>query len=161
MIVQSKKVIPEVYSQSYDMSIFTGLLDLIYTARQIDLLRIQNAHSPKQCFDEDVPKLASFFNLGLTSNRELIQKYRILIKNKGTPDALLAAAQLSNGLEAIVDKAKYTKAKSTVITTDDYTTVIIYTDLSSMDYILFDTLMSRLAPADVFVQLRPLEEYTE
>lgn len=106
MIVQTKKLIPEIYSQSYDMSIFTGLLDLVYTARQLDVLRIKNAHSPQSCFEEDVPSLASLFGLGRISNRDLIENYRLLVKQKGTRDVVLALAQFAAGLEAIQDKAK-------------------------------------------------------
>ena len=43
-MIQTKKLIPAVYSQSYDFSIFTAVLDLVYTARELDILRARNSH---------------------------------------------------------------------------------------------------------------------
>lgn len=112
MIIQSKKLIPEIYSQSYDFSIFTGLLDMLYTARELDVLRAKNAHSPENCFEEDLTHLASLLNLPYGAKRELISDYRSLVKQKGTRDAIVALAEHSMTLNS--------KNGYLVVTTNSY-----------------------------------------
>ncbi|MCM1323002.1 MAG: hypothetical protein NC218_02350 [Acetobacter sp.] len=99
-MVQSKKLVPEIYSQSFDFSIFTAVLDLVYTARELDILRIGNAHLPTKCFQEDVPHLSSNFGLTEKATRELLAEYRMLVKQKGSQNVIAALAQFAAGLDA-------------------------------------------------------------
>lgn len=168
MIIQTKKLIPEIYAQSYDMSVFTGLLDLVYTARQLDVLRIKNAHLPQRCFDEDVASLASLFGLGITSNRDLIENYRLLVRQKGTRETVLALVQLAGGFGAqqldaelrIIRQDFYsdTSSKSIVGT---HVTLEVYLPLDSMDYELLDLLIRRLAPVGACVVVKDIKELQE
>ncbi len=92
-MIKLKKLIPEVYSQSFDMSIFLAVLDLVYTARELDILRARNSHLPTKCFEEDLPRLSSLFGLGDKATRDLLSEYRLLVKQKGTRDVVFAIAQ--------------------------------------------------------------------
>ena len=94
-MIQTKKLIPAVYSQSYDFSIFTAVLDLVYTARELDILRARNSHLPTKCFEEDISRLSSLFGLGDLATRDLLAEYRLLVKQKGTTDVVSALAQFS------------------------------------------------------------------
>lgn len=105
-MIQTKKLIPAVYSQSYDFSIFTAVLDLVYTARELDILRARNSHLPTKCFEEDISRLSSLFGLGDLATRDLLAEYRLLVKQKGTTDVVSALAQFSTDRIATSNGAK-------------------------------------------------------
>ena len=175
-MVRSKKLIPEVYSGSYDFSIFTGLIDLIYTSREVDILRIKNAHRPKRAFTEDLVHLASLFGLGTTANRELLQMYRMLVKNKGTKPAVKAAVAYVTNVRpteenVLIYKNRITlytdgTTSETVSSTDAkaktiagyHTVLTAFVDLDEMDSTLFETLVRKIAPANTTLVVRPMSE---
>lgn len=154
-MVQTKKLIPEVYSQSFDMSVFTGILDLVYTARELDSQRAKVCHSPFDCFQEDLQRLVTLFNLPLSSSRQLISDYRHLIKNKGTSVALQAAVAFSAALtpqESLVQVVK-------TIDSETHTILLTaYVDFQNLDDSLLEFLIYKIAPVGVAVQVKPLQE---
>lgn len=94
-MIKAKKLVPEVYTQSFDMSLFLGLLDLVYDGRELDELRAKNSHLPKHCFKEDLRSLSSLLSDIRTTNRDLLSLYRSLVQIKGSEDALIAIGQLA------------------------------------------------------------------
>lgn len=152
-MIQAKKVLPEVYSESFDMSIFTGLLDLIYTARELNASRAKVAHNPVQCFEEDLPRLASLFNLSTTATRQLLSNYRLMVKYKGTILAVKALAAFAAAIDPTEDYVKIIKDS-----TNTYSKVTAYLDFSAMDGKLLEQLIYRLAPVRTFVQVRHIGE---
>ena len=148
-MIQAKKTLPEIYSQSFDMSIFTGLLDLLYGARELDQMRARVCHSALNCFEEDLPRLASLFNLPVTSPRQLLDNYRLLVKRKGTALAIKSSVTFSTGLEL---------TEGAVDIERDGNKFTAYADFTKLSAALLETLLHRLAPVGAFIQLRPLSE---
>ena len=173
-MVQSKKLIPEIYSQSYDLSIFTGLLDLIYTGREVDVLRLKNAHSPNRAFKEDLRHLSSFFNLS-TDNRDLLANYRFVIKQKGTLIAIKAAIEFAINAEMLdsgvkvdltlptskkqtSDRGEYTESQEDYLKRRNFPVITAYADFAQIDIELLEELLRRVLPVTAFIQVRPLSE---
>lgn len=146
-MIDVKKRLPQVYSQSYDMSIFTGLLNLIYNSREVDNLRAKVSHCPLHCFDEDVPRLASLFGLPTSATRDILSTYRRLVKIKGTS----AAVQ-----KAVLASSKFTLQDLSVLT-DANNPSYTYTlpDLTDYDWDLFFSLIHRLAPVNTVISVEP------
>lgn len=146
-MIDVKKRLPQVYSQSYDMSIFTGLLNLIYNSREVDNLRAKVSHCPLHCFDEDVPRLASLFGLPTSATRDILSTYRRLVKIKGT----FAAVQ-----KAVLASSKFTLQDLSVLTdANKQSYIYILPDLSDYDWDLFFSLLHRLAPVNTVISVEP------
>lgn len=146
-MIDVKKRLPQVYSQSYDMSIFTGLLNLIYNSRAVDNLRAKVSHCPLHCFDEDVPRLASLFGLPTSATRDILSTYRRLIKIKGTSTAVQ---------KAVLAPSKFTLQDLSVlkdVNNPSYTYTL--PDLTDYDWDLFFSLLHRLAPVNTVVSVEP------
>ena len=146
-MIDVKKRLPQVYSQSYDMSIFTGLLNLIYNSREVDNLRAKVSHCPLHCFDEDVPRLASLFGLPTSATRDILSTYRRLVKIKGTSTAVQ---------KAVLAPSKFTLRDLSVLT-DPNNPSYTYTlpDLTDYDWDLFFSLLHRLAPVNTVISVEP------
>lgn len=175
-MVQSKKLIPQVYSNSYDFSIFTALIDLIYTSREVDILRIKNAHRPQHAFKEDLVHLASLFGLGIVADRDLIQMYRTLVKNKGTKPAVKAAVAYATNVRPTESNVTVYKNRITIYTdgttsetvssTDAetktiagyHTVLTAFSDFEEADSTLLELLIRKIAPANTTLVVRPLSE---
>ena len=146
-MIDVKKRLPQVYSQSYDMSIFIGLLNLIYNSRAVDDLRAKVSHCPLHCFDEDVPRLASLFGLPASATRDILSVYRRLVKIKGTSTAVQ---------KAVLAPSKFTLQKLSLLTdTDKQSYVYILPDISGYDWDLFFSLLHRLAPVNTVISVEP------
>ena len=146
-MIDVKKRLPQVYSQSYDMSIFIGLLNLIYNSRAVDNLRAKVSHCPLHCFDEDVPRLASLFGLPTSATRDILSVYRKLVKIKGTSTAVQ---------KAVLAPSKFTLQKLSLLTdTDKQSYVYILPDVSGYDWDLFFSLLHRLAPVNTVISVEP------
>lgn len=175
MIVQSKKLIPEVYQQSYDMSIFTGLIDIVYTARELYTNRERYCHIPGDAFEEDLPALASLFNLSHTSNRDLISVYRSLQKCKGSRAAVVSAVALAHGMltrdPINVDSDEYNginkkeldpplDVKTDVLYKIDKgkNEITVYLDVSQQNMLLLQSLIRRIAPVHTSVCVKDIAE---
>lgn len=147
-MIDVKKRLPQVYSQSYDMSIFTGLLNLIYNSRTVDNLRAKVSHCPLHCFDEDVPRLASLFGLPTSATRDIISTYRRLVKMKGTLTAVqkVVLSASSFNLEDL----------SSIPQTSPQSFVYVLPDVNGYDWDLFSSLLHRLAPVNTVIAVEPV-----
>jgi hypothetical protein len=147
-MIDVKKRLPQVYSQSYDMSIFTGLLNLIYNSRTVDNLRAKVSHCPLHCFDEDVPRLASLFGLPTSATRDIISTYRRLVKMKGT----LTAVQ-----KVILSASRFNlEDLSSIPQTSPQSFVYVLPDVNGYDWDLFSSLLHRLAPVNTVIAVEPV-----
>lgn len=151
-MIQTKKVLPEVYSQSFDMSVFTGLLDLVYTARELPALRAKVLHNPIQCFEEDLPRLASLFNLPATATRQLISNYRLMVKHKGTALAIKALIAFAAAIDPTNELVEL------VSDGDNRSLWIAYLDFTAIDADLLEKLFYKLAPVRTFIQVKHIKE---
>ena len=146
-MIDVKKRLPQVYSQSYDMSIFTGLLNLIYNSREVDNLRAKVSHCPLHCFDEDVPRLASLFGLPTSATRDILSTYRRLVKIKGTS----AAVQ-----KAVLASSKFNLQDLSVLAdANKQSYIYVLPDISGYDWDLFFSLLHRLAPVNTVISVEP------
>lgn len=152
-MIQTKKVLPEVYSQSFDMSVFTGLLDLVYTARELPALRAKVLHNPIQCFEEDLPRLASLFDLPATATRQLISNYRLMVKHKGTALAIKALAAFAAAIDPTSELVKLVSQSESGITL-----WTAYLDFTAIDADLLEKLFYKLAPVRTFIQVKHIKE---
>jgi hypothetical protein len=150
-MIRARNLIPEVYSESFDMSIFLGLIDLIYGARESYIERLKNAHSFRGCSEERIRSLAKLVGID-TSNRDLIANYNCLIKDKGTAETLKSLALLCGAAPRAVD--------NWVEINPTEGTIVFYVDTSGMDVDLFYDLLANLAPADAVVKLDPITDLT-
>lgn len=146
-MIDVKKRLPQVYSQSYDMSIFTGLLNLIYNSREVDNLRAKVSHCPLHCFEEDVPRLASLFGLPTSANRDIISTYRRLVKIKGTSAAVQKAVLASSSFNL--------ENLSVLPSADKKSYTYILPDVNGYDWDLFFSLLHRLAPVNTVIGVEP------
>lgn len=146
-MIDVKKRLPQVYSQSYDMSIFTGLLNLIYNSREVDNLRAKVSHCPLHCFEEDVPRLASLFGLPTSATRDTLSTYRRLVKLKGTQLAVK---------KVILSSTKFASSELYEITqSNPQDFVYVLPDLTGYDWDLFFALLHRLAPVNSVISVEP------
>ena len=189
-MIKAKKLVPEVYTQSFDMSLFLGLLDLVYGGRELDELRAKNSHLPKHCFKEDLRSLSSLLSDIRTTNRDLLSLYRSLVQIKGSEDALIAIGQLAADITPfdgqrnahIVYEEMKTAAEKTdwgsnysekcrlVLTrqkvtvdqniTREYIEATLYVDFTAVDINLLSALLRKFAPFDLRFIIRPASEYT-
>lgn len=146
-MIDVKKRIPQVYSQSYDMSIFTGLLNLIYNSRAVDNLRAKVSHCPLHCFEEDVPRLASLFGLPTSATRDILSTYRRLVKIKGTSTAVQKAVLASSDFNL--------EDLSVLPSVNKQSYVYVLPDLTGYNWDLFFSLLYRLAPVNTVIAVEP------
>lgn len=146
----SKNLIPEIYSTSYDMSIFTGLINLVFGAREPDLITLSSIHSSNDCRSDLVERLATLFNLK-TANRELIANYRLLIKNKGTEQSIKDLALLCGAKSILEDSNNLSLRKEE----GSQNTFLLETDVSEMDSELFYNLLKRISPVNITIKIVP------
>ena len=154
-MIQTKKLLPEVYSESFDMSIFTGLLDLVYTARELNATRAKALHNPVTCFEEELPRLATLFDLTPTATRGLLSNYRLMVKHKGSKLAIKALVAFS----ALLDPQKEL-VKIVTSYENNFSLITAYLDFTILDAQLAERLIYKLAPVGAFVQIKSLAEKT-
>jgi hypothetical protein len=145
-MIKAKDLIPEIYSNSFDMSIFTGLIDLIYGAREMRVETLKNLHSTRACAEGTVRDLARLLNLR-TSNRDLIANYRYLIHNKGKEETIKNLALLCGAIP-LEDNNWVDKEQ------DNYL-IKLYVDTKNMDIAIFYELLNNIAPVGTVVELSP------
>lgn len=146
-MIDVKKRLPQVYSQSYDMSIFTGLLNLIYNSREVDNLRAKVSHCPLHCFDEDVPRLASLFGLPTSATRDVLSTYRRLVKIKGTSTAVQ---------KVVLASSEFNLENLSVLPSDNkQNCTYVLPDVTGYDWDLFFSLLHRLAPINTVIAVEP------
>lgn len=102
-MIRTKNIIPQIYNTSHDFQLFEAILDTLFSEANIGCAKLQGLHSPRQCFEENLGKLSR--NLGIeTSDRELLKKYRLMLKNKGTMGAVEAAILYCGAELILADK---------------------------------------------------------
>jgi len=102
-MIRTKNIIPQIYNTSHDFQLFEAILDTLFSEADIGCAKLQGLHSPRQCFEENLGKLSR--NLGIeTSDRELLKKYRLMLKNKGTMEAVEAAILYCGAELILADK---------------------------------------------------------
>lgn len=154
-MIETKKLLPAVYSDSFDFSIFTGILDVVYNGRDFDLSLIKGLHAPSYVAEENLPALSRCFNLPPAS-RELLKAYRHLIKIKGTIPAIEAAIQLAGAVPVpVLVSGESSMSWGPFYDIVDQTTRVTYfVNSENLKRQLLTELLQRIVPvtADVLVK---------
>lgn len=159
-MIRAKDLIPQIYSESFDMSIFLGLIDLIYNARDAKIEILKNSHFPASCIESKLKNLAKIFNID-TSNRDIIANYKLLVKQKGTLSTIQSLALLCGAIPIPKSGTDSTWIYKIYPPEGVYTyKILINADISSMNLELFYSLLENLAPADTIISVTPIK-YTE
>lgn len=113
MILNSKTMIPQVYSKERDIQVFNKLLDIILTSCKYSIDNIGDLYDALRCPAELLPLLAYNLNYKynyadtVTSNRRIIDAFVTLERNRGSERGLRMATALSlTSLDISVDNAE-------------------------------------------------------
>ena len=146
-MIRTSTLVPEIYNTSYDFTIFEAVMDIVFNAADSKIWAVQGLHSPRDCFEENLSGLASLFNLEST-NRLLLEKFRMMLRGRGSKDAIQSALVCCGA----------TDFKQ--VPSDDGN--VVYNIVGeSFAFDLFDSLMEKLLPADIVIQVNRMESLTE
>lgn len=157
-MIRSKDLIPEVYNTSLDFKVFEAVLDILFSDADIKCSRLQGLHSPRQCFDENLGKLSELFDL-LTSDRQLLKNYRLMLKSKGTQPAIEAALQFCGA--RLAKNLPETIQNPTLSISNDKVLCTYYVIFKNFDAKLFFKLRKMLFPANMQFCLLPISSLDE
>ena len=143
-MIKTANIIPQIYNTSFDFTLFEAVIDLICNGIDSRIPSLKGLHSPEQCFNENLGNLAAQFNLN-SQDRDLLSKYRLMVKNKGTEKAVEAAIRHCGG-EIVGTPTKEE-------TSDGQYLVSYQLAFESFDHDLFDTLLRRVAPFNMQVSI--------
>lgn len=100
-MIESRKFVPEAYSESRDYQVFLKLLDLLIDAIKLDIDTFVNLINPDKCPNHMLPLLASYvgykydYNESYDTNRMIIKYFPYLIRNRGSEIGIRLATALS------------------------------------------------------------------
>lgn len=157
-MIRSKDLIPEVYNTSLDFKVFEAVLDILFSDADIKCSKLQGLHSPRQCFDENLGKLSELFDL-LTSDRQLLKNYRLMLKSKGTQPSIEAALQFCGA--KIVKNLPNATQNPTISSSGDKILCTYYVIFKNFDAKLFFKLRKMLFPANMQFRLLPISSLDE
>ena len=101
MILNSQKMIPQVYSKERDIQVFNKLIDIILTSCKYDIDNLGDVYDAYRCPVQLLPLLAYTLNYNynfsdtVTGNRRVIDAFALMERNRGSKTGLLMAAALS------------------------------------------------------------------
>lgn len=100
-MLESRKFVPEAYSESRDYQVFLKLLDLLIDAIKLDIDTFVNLINPDKCPNHMLSLLASYvgykydYNESYDTNRMIIKYFPYLIRNRGSEIGIRLATALS------------------------------------------------------------------
>ena len=157
-MIRSKDLIPEIYNTSLDFKVFEAVLDILFSDADIKCSKLQGLHSPRQCFDENLGKLSELFDL-LTSDRQLLKNYRLMLKSKGTQPSVEAALQFCGA--NIIKNLPNAVQNPTISDLGDKILCTYYVIFKNFDAKLFFKLRKMLFPANMQFRLLPISSLDE
>lgn len=153
-MIRSKDLVPEIYNTSLDFKVFEAILDTLFSEANVNCARLQGLHSPRQCFDENLGKLSGLFDL-LTSDRQLLKNYRLMLKSKGTQPAIEAALQFCGAFPE--ENLQNNKPNPEIKDTDKGIICTYFVAFKNFDSKLFFKLRRMLIPANIQLCLLPTD----
>ena len=175
MLLNSKQMIPEVYSRERDMQVFTTLIDLITTANKYDIDTWYKIYDAMVCPEEFLPELANTINYKydnantVTSNRQIIDVFMLMLRHKGCEIGLKMATALSltsanvssESVEMEDVVADYISALSALRIIVDHENAMITIDYPNV-YTQVRYLLDYVRPVGMLIYLRSIaNELTE
>lgn len=166
MLMNTKTMIPQVYSKERDMQVFNSLLDILCTFCKYKIDNLGDLYDSMKCPESLLPMLASTLNYKynfedtVTSNRRIINAFTIMERNRGGKIGLLMAAALSlTSLDISKNNAEidttqdYMDALRNLHISFDYENARIVIDYPNI-YTLVRYLMDYVRPVGMYLQLR-------
>jgi phage tail-like protein len=152
-MLESKTLVPSIYSKSRDFSAILKLLDLIINNSKIDSDTFTSILNPDTCPSKLLPLLASYvgyeydYLYSYEVNRNIIKHYRELINYRGSEQGIRLAALLSVNIE---NPDVNTPISSLVDISFDRNLGIIEVSLYYEDYLLkINDLLEIVKPAGI------------
>lgn len=159
-MIITKKLVPQIYNTSYDFTLFEAAFDMAFNSVDNRIGSVRGLHSPVNCFEENLQKLASLFNLP-EAERNLIKNFKNLIKIKGTRPAIEESLFLC-GIDRIVSyKISEHNISEQEKPTQYFTTIEYLVNFSSFKDTLFTFLMEKLAPANCQIKVSLIDRITQ
>lgn len=145
-MIKTKDLVPEIYNTSHDYKIFEALLDAVFNKSDVNSKSLQNLHNPGKCLQENLYRLAAFFDLP-TADRVLLRYYRLLRKSKGTRGAVESAIEACGAT---------IKSEPDIVNPTNTNCQITYAvEFNNFDVRLFDVLRRRLIEFNCQLRLIP------
>lgn len=100
-MVQTEKLVPEVYRQSRDYQVFLKMWDIVLNTVKFDIENWLDLYDPLTCKFELLPTLADHIGYkynyarSITENRVIIKTFNKLIRNRGSEVGIKLAMALS------------------------------------------------------------------
>jgi phage tail-like protein len=171
MLLDTKTMIPQVYSKERDIQVFNKLLDIILTSCKYDIDNLGNLYDAMKCPVDLLPLLASTLNYQynfsdtVTGNRRTIDAFSTLEKYRGSEVGLKMAAALSlTSLDISEDNAElvesgnsYMDALRNLIIRYDFDSGLITIDYPNT-YTLVRYLMDYVRPVGMRLELRSVTD---
>lgn len=166
MLMNTKNMIPQVYSKERDMQVFNRLIDILTTFYKFKIDHLGDLYDANKCPVDLLPLLGYTLNYRynfedtVTANRRVIGAFTIMEKNRGGQIGLLMAAALSltsldisrNNAE-IETSQDYLAALRDLHISYDYENARIIIDYPNV-YTLVRYLMDYVRPVGMYLQLR-------
>jgi phage tail-like protein len=166
MLLDSKTMIPQVYSKERDIQVFNKLIDIILTCCKYDIDNLGDLYDANRCPEQLLPLLAYTLNYNydftttVTSNRRVIKAFTLMEKWRGSEKGLRMAAALSlTSLDVSVDNAElisdtdYLQALRDIEVRYDYQNAQIVVDYPNT-YDLVSYLMDYVRPVGMKLEMR-------
>ena len=168
MILESKNMIPQVYSKERDMQVFNKLIDIITTTCKYSIDNIGDLYDAYRCPKDLLPLLAYNLNYDydfadtVTSNRRIIKAFTEMEKYRGSKIGLRIGTALSltsmsvsadnAELEEGLDNSVYIKALPNINITYDYDNARIKIEYPNV-YTLVRDIMNYVRPVGMALEL--------
>lgn len=172
MILESKNMIPQVYSKERDMQVFNKLIDIIATTCKYSIDNMGDLYDAYKCPKDLLPLLAYNLNYNydfadtVTSNRRIIKAFTELEKNRGSKIGLAMATALSlTSLSVSTDNGEmeedlnyvYIDALPDIEVHYDYINAKITIDYPDI-YMLVRDIMDYVRPVGMTLKLRSVNK---
>lgn len=169
MLIDSKKMIPQVYGKERQIQVFTTLLDIILTCCKHDIDSLGEVYDAQNCPEQLLPLLSSTlnykynFNDTVTSNRDVIDIFSTMEKYRGSELGLKIATALSltslnkslQNNELVSGTIDYINAMQDLEIVYDYENAKIEITYPNV-YTLVRYLLDYVRPVGMYVELKPV-----
>lgn len=167
MVFNTNQYIPEVYRRERDMQVFTKLLDILMTCCKYDIDSLYKLYDAELCPEQFLPYLANTINYKydfantVTSNRQIIKIFMLMMKYKGSEKGIKMATALSltsldlsiKNLEAADVGMDYITALANLEIRYDYENARVIIDYPNI-YTQVRYLLDYVRPVGMYIELR-------
>lgn len=163
-MIETRDLVPKVYSDSRDYQVFLKLLDLVVCSIKSDNDHMVSYINPDKCKSRTLPYLASYvgyeydYNLSYEVNRLITRYFKTMINSRGSQTGVKLATAIAitaNDVNMINQNTVELIASTLNIGYEDGT-ISVYIPSSSYIFKIFD-LLEKVRPAGVKLKLMQSE----